>query len=97
MVSGFSVQVSEFRGQRTEDRKQRSDMATETMIPILADGRPRIRFFFLTPDTRHLTPKIRPNFSNYLRDTTIEPNPKRPDEPPPINGNGRRGLLGSAN
>jgi hypothetical protein len=31
--------------------------------------------FSLTPDppeAEHLTPKIRPSFSNYLRDTTLE-------------------------
>jgi len=27
---------------------------------------------YLTPETRHLTPKIKPYFENYLRDTTLE-------------------------
>ena len=26
---------------------------------------------YLTPETRHLTPKIKPYFENYLRDTTL--------------------------
>jgi len=62
MVSGVSVQVSgAMKIQRTDDKEQSVSVSCHLTSVI----------YYLTPETRHLTPKIKPYFVNYLRDTTL--------------------------
>jgi len=62
MVSGVSVQVSgAMKIQRTDDKEQSVSVSCHLTSVI----------YYLTPETRHLTPKIKPYFVNYLRDTRL--------------------------
>ena len=59
MVSGVSVQVSgDMKIQRTVTK------GGLFLFPVIC---------YLTPETRHLTPKIKPYFVNYLQDPTTGP------------------------
>ncbi len=64
MVSGVSVQVS--GGSRGRGRYF---ILLILLVLVLVLGCRQI--MPLTPDTRHLTPKIKPCFANYIRDTML--------------------------
>jgi len=62
MVSGFSVQVSGFWSLATGQKRGANGQNVEI----------RLRGRDPTPDTRHLTPKIKPRFVNYIKDITTD-------------------------